>query len=146
MRAYSWRASRRASGVGGPGTSRLSSNPDVFDLNMEITGGKLKKRFGNQAYLRITPQAHSTFQGQFTADFSGEKPLTNLRASSNRLATSVPEFVPLIVFLFCAAGLLTYRSRLYFVRPVRRRFHPACRETSPRVVIALPGIETTRIR
>ena len=68
-----------AFGVGGPGTS-TSSNPDVFDLNMEITGGKLKKKFGNQAYLRITPQAHSTFQGDFTADFSGDKPLTNLRA------------------------------------------------------------------
>jgi hypothetical protein len=117
-----------AFGVGGPGSS-TSSKPDIFDLNMEITGGELKAKFGNQAYLRITPQAHSTFQGQFTADFSGEKPLTNLRAL-NRLATSVPESAPLIVFLTGAAGLLAYRMHRYLARPARRRFHPGSRETS----------------
>jgi hypothetical protein len=117
-----------AFGVGGPDTS-TSSSPDVFDLNMEITGGELKEKFGNQAYLRITPQAHSTFQGQFTADFSGEKPLTNLRAL-NRLATSVPESAPLIAFLTGAAGLLAYRMHRYLARPARRRFHPGSRETS----------------
>jgi hypothetical protein len=117
-----------AFGVGGQAASR-SGNPDVFDLNMEITGGKLKERFGKQAYLRITPQANSTFQGLFTADFSGEKPLTNLRAL-NRLATSVPESAPLIVLLTGAAGLVAYRMLRHPVRPVRRLTHPAARETS----------------
>lgn len=82
-----------AFGVLGQDASK-AANVDVFDLNMEITGGELKDRFGSRAYLRITPQANSTFQGQFTADFSGQKPLTNLRAL-NRLATSIPE--PLLI-------------------------------------------------
>jgi hypothetical protein len=40
-------------------------NPDVFDLNVEITGGELAKAFGKEAYLRIVPQAGSTFNGEF---------------------------------------------------------------------------------
>ena len=74
-----------AFGVGDRNASKLTT-PDVFDLNVKITGGKLKEKFGDQAYLRITPQAKSTFRGLFTDDFSGEKPLTNLRAL-NRLTT-----------------------------------------------------------
>src|SRR5262249_43671224 len=46
-------------------------NPDVFDLNMKITGGKLAQAFGPEAYLRIIPQANSTFHGRFTSNFSG---------------------------------------------------------------------------
>jgi hypothetical protein len=118
-----------AFGVGGRDASR-TSKPEVFDLNMEITGGELKKKFGSQAYLRIAPQANSTFHGLFTADFSGEKPLTNLRAL-NRLATSVPESAPLIAILTGVSGVLAYRMRRYLSRrPARRQFHPTCRATS----------------
>lgn len=52
---------------------------EVFDLNMKITEGELKEAFGSEAYLRITPQSDSTFDGRFTIDFSSDKPLTNLR-------------------------------------------------------------------
>jgi hypothetical protein len=117
-----------AFGVVGQDASR-ATNPDVFDLNMEIIGGELKDRFGSRAYLRITPQANSTFHGQFTTDFSGEKPLTNLRAL-NRLATSLPESAPSIAMLTCAAGLLAYGMRRHLVRPPRGRYHPSARETS----------------
>ena len=58
---------------------------------MEITGGKLAEAFGTQAYLRIVPQAGSTFNGEFTADFSGERPLTNLRSARGKLPATVPE-------------------------------------------------------
>ena len=59
---------------------------EVFDLNMKITEGELKEAFGSEAYLRITPQAGSTFDGRFTIDFSSDKPLTNLRAVAHGLA------------------------------------------------------------
>ena len=72
---------------------------EVFDLNMKITEGKLKQAFGNEAYLRITPQAGSTFDGRFTIDFSSDKPLTNLRPSRSGLPAAVPEPSALITFL-----------------------------------------------
>ena len=53
---------------------------EVFGLNMQIEGGELAGAFGAEAYLRIIPQANNTFRGEFTRDFSGEKPLTNLIA------------------------------------------------------------------
>ncbi len=60
---------------------------------MRITGGKLAEAFGEEAYLRIVPQANSTFHGEFTTDFSSEKPLTNLRAARERAAGDRPRAV-----------------------------------------------------
>ena len=60
----------------GPG-SRMQ---EVFGLNIQIEGGKLAGAFGPEAYLRIVPQEKCTFRGEFTRDFSGEKPMTNLIA------------------------------------------------------------------
>jgi hypothetical protein len=98
-----------------------NKNPEVFDLNVQITGGKLAAAFGKEAYLRITPQAGSTFNGQFTADFSSAKPLTNLRASRKALPTTVPEPTTLVTLLTCGAGLLACRLRRYFSRAPRGR-------------------------
>jgi hypothetical protein len=99
-------------------------DPDIFDLDVQITGGKLAEAFGSQAYLRIIPQANSTFNGEFTSDFSGEKPLTNLRARSGKMPTSVPEPTTLITLLTCGAGLLGCRLR----RCLRgRRLQRGCR-------------------
>ena len=67
-----------------------NKNPEVFDLNMEITGGKLAEAFGKEAYLRIVPQAGSTFNGEFTVDFTSERPLTNLRSTRGKLPATVP--------------------------------------------------------
>jgi hypothetical protein len=107
-----------------------TKNPDVFDLNMEITGGELAHAFGSEAYLRIIPQAKSTFNGEFTSNFSGERPLTNLRALKRRLPTSVPEPSTLITLLTCGAGLIACRLRRSFLRPTRRRSPASERKTS----------------
>jgi hypothetical protein len=96
-------------------------NSEVFDLNMTITEGKLKEAFGTEAYLRITPQAGSTFDGRFTIDFSSDKPLTNLRPSRSGLPAAVPEPSALITFLMIGVGVLVFRLRRRFAtRPSRR--------------------------
>jgi hypothetical protein len=102
-------------------SSSGGKNAEVFDLNMKITDGELKDAFGSEAYLRIRPQAGSTFDGRFTTDFSSDKPLTNLRASHTDLPAAVPEPSVLITFLTCGAGLLACRLRRYFTRAPRRR-------------------------
>jgi hypothetical protein len=98
-----------------------TKNLEMFDLNMRITGGELRNAFGDTAYLRISPQDRSTFDGHFTTDFSSEKPLTNLRALRNTLPATVPEPTSLITFLTCGAGLLAYKLRRYFSRKSPRR-------------------------
>ena len=77
---------------------------------MKITGGELAKKFGPEAYLRIVPQTESTFNGQFTADFSSARPLTNLRANRRKLPASVPEPTAIVTFLTFGGGLLVYRA------------------------------------
>ncbi len=111
-----------AFGAAKPGPSPAGSKTgQMFDLNMEVTEGELKDAFGREAYLRITPQAGSTFNGGFTTDFSSDKPLTNLRASSTGLPAAVPEPSALITFLTLGAGMIAYRLRRRFAsRPSRR--------------------------
>ncbi len=93
------------------GSPARTRNGDVFDLNVKITDGKLARAFGSEAYLRITPQAGSTFSGEFTADFSSSRPLTNLRASRKSLPAAVPEPSVLFTLLTCGAGVLALRLR-----------------------------------
>jgi hypothetical protein len=89
---------------------------NVFDLNMEITGGQLALQFGKSAYLRIVPQANSTFSGQFTEDFSGDRPLTNLRAAARGLPTSIPEPSALITIVSFSAAALACKLRQSYRR------------------------------
>lgn len=95
--------------------------PEVFDLNMEITGGKLAQAFGSNAYLRIVPQAGSTFNGEFTVDFASERPLTNLRSTRGKLPATVPEPTVLITLVTFGAGALAIRMRRHLRRSSRRR-------------------------
>ncbi len=112
-----------------PGTAAdANKSAEVFDLNVEITGGKLAEAFGSQAYLRIIPQAGSTFSGEFTTDFSGERPLTNLRPARAKLPATVPEPTTLITFITCGASLFAYRLRRRLNRSSRRRGVKAGRE------------------
>ena len=100
-----------------PDDSRAASKTgEVFDLNMKITEGKLKEAFGSEAYLRITPQAGSTFDGRFTIDFSSEKPLTNLRASALGLARGGSRAFRLDHFPFDRRGC----ARLPRAAPIHR--------------------------
>jgi hypothetical protein len=100
-------------------TSRIDQ--EVFDLNMKITGGSLKWAFGDDAYLRIKPQEKSTFTGLFTADFSSDKPLTNLRPARKELPAAVPEPTTLVLFFALGSAYAIRRGRRYLVRKTPRR-------------------------
>jgi hypothetical protein len=99
-------------------------SPELFDLNVEIKGGELAKVFGKEAYLRIVPQAGSTFNGEFTVDFTSQRPLTNLRSTRGKLPATVPEPTILIAVFTFGAGALAIRVRRCFRRPSRRRSDP----------------------
>jgi hypothetical protein len=88
----------------------LVGNEDLFDLSLKITGGSLQSLYGPDAYVRVTSEANSTFNGVFTTDFSSEKVLTNTHAISTILPVPAPEPTALVVLLACGAGLL-YRGR-----------------------------------
>jgi hypothetical protein len=109
-------------------------NPEVFGLNVEIEEGKLADAFGPEAYLRIIPQANSTFRGEFTRDFSADRPLTNLLALDRDLSGPGPGTAAVLGFLAAAAGLLTWRLLRAVARPLRRpapRHRPVGRWATP---------------
>jgi hypothetical protein len=85
-------------------------NEDLFDLYLKITGGSLSSLYGPDAYVRVTSEANSTFNGVFTTDFSSEKVLTNTHTVANLVPSPAPEPTALVVLLACGAGLL-YRGR-----------------------------------
>jgi hypothetical protein len=95
-------------------------NPEVFGLNVRIEGGQLADTFGTDAYLRIIPQANSTFHGEFNCDFSAEKPLTNLLALGRPLSTPGAGTIGLIAVFVGGVGLLAYRIIRLTARTVRR--------------------------
>ena len=86
------------------------SGEDVFDLQLKITGGVLASNYGPDAYIRVTSEANSTFQGVFTTDFSSEKVLTNTHRTTSPIPSPVPEPTTLVVLLACGAGLV-HRGR-----------------------------------
>ncbi|WP_165243755.1 hypothetical protein [Paludisphaera soli] len=99
---------------------KAAGGPGVFDLSLKVTGGKLARAFGPEAYFRITPQGGGTFQGTFAADFSGGRPLTSLRASrAENAPIPVPEPTLLIFVATCGGGCLA--SRALRRRRCRRR-------------------------
>jgi hypothetical protein len=105
------------------GAQALSDHPErasgVFDLSLKVTGGQLAEAFGPEAYFRVTPQANSTFQGDFAADFSGDRPLTSLRASREPMIAPVPEPTSILIVLTCGAGVVG--RRLHRRSRARRR-------------------------
>jgi hypothetical protein len=89
----------------------------VFDLNMTVTGGALASFFGPDAYMRITPELDSTFQGRFDQNFSAIKATSNTRAYNSPQPFPVPEPTTLLVVLAGSAGL-AYRHRTRLRRAV----------------------------
>jgi len=85
-------------------------NEDLFDLKLQITGGAMASLYGPNAYMRVTSEANSTFDGVFTTDFSSEKVLTSTHALSSLLPQPAPEPTALYVLLAAGAGLF-YRGR-----------------------------------
>jgi hypothetical protein len=106
-------------------------NPEVFGLNMQIEGGQLAGTFGAEAYLRIVPQAHNTFRGEFTRDFSGEKPLTNLIAVDRRLSARLVGPLALMLVAGCGISLLAWRIARFLARTPRRCELPRPRPVGP---------------
>jgi hypothetical protein len=97
------------------------NSPDVFGLNMQIKGGELAGTFGNEAYLRIIPQANSTFTGEFNCDFSGDRPMTNLLALNRRMASPTLKRVAMVGLVLGCAGLLAWPVVRSLTRTIRRR-------------------------
>ncbi len=83
---------------------------DLFDMKLQITGGAMADLYGKNAYMRVTAEANSTFDGVFTTAFSSEKVLTNVHTLANSLPQPAPEPATLYVLLACGAGLF-YRGR-----------------------------------
>jgi hypothetical protein len=104
--------------------------PDVFGLNMRIERGLLASTFGSEAYLRIIPQSNSTFTGQFTCDFSGEKPMTNLLAVDRRTSYSDLVRPAMIGLILGAASLMAWPIARSLTRSWRRRPVPRDRPLS----------------
>ncbi len=87
---------------------------DVFDVDIQVTGGQLAGFFGPSAYMRITPELQSTFEGSFTSNFSGVKATTNTRSYVSPQPFPIPEPSTLLVLAAGGFGLLA-------VRRLRRR-------------------------
>ena len=83
---------------------------DLFDMKLQITGGAMADLYGKNAYMRVTAEANSTFNGVFTTAFSSEKVLTNTHSIASTLPQPAPEPATLYVLLACGAGLF-YRGR-----------------------------------
>jgi hypothetical protein len=82
---------------------------DIFDANIDITGGSLAKFFGATAYMRITPELESTFAGSFTEDFSALKATSNTRAYGSPEPFPIPE--PSAIAVLLAGGLVVVYRR-----------------------------------
>lgn len=84
---------------------------DVFDMNINITGGELAGYFGSSAYMRLTPELQSTFTGAFNTDFSASKATSNTRSYNSPHPFPIPEPTTLLVLVAGGAGLLIRRHR-----------------------------------
>lgn len=84
---------------------------DIFDANIEITGGSLAQFFGTTAYLRITPELESTFEGSFTEDFTALKATSNTRSYGSPEPFPIPEPTTVAVLLLGGSVLVYRRHR-----------------------------------
>jgi hypothetical protein len=86
---------------------------DIFDVELDVTGGALAEFFGKDAYLRLTPELQSTFRGKFDENFSAAKATSNTRGYHAPKPFPVPEPTVLATLLIGAGGLaLRNRRRL----------------------------------
>jgi hypothetical protein len=84
----------------------------MFDFDVNVTGGLLANAFGSEAYIRLTAERWSTFNGSFAQDFTGGKVASNIRGYSIAPPMPIPEPSTLVVLLACGgAGLLTRARR-----------------------------------
>ncbi|WP_169977081.1 PEP-CTERM sorting domain-containing protein [Tautonia rosea] len=84
---------------------------DMFDVEIEVTGGELARYFGDTAYMEFTPLLESTFEGAFNNDFTGLKPVSNIRSYNSPEPFPIPEPTTIVVLLSGGAALLYHRHR-----------------------------------
>jgi hypothetical protein len=84
---------------------------DMFDVEIEVTGGELARFYGDTAYMEFTPLIESTFEGSFANDFTGLKPVSNIRSYNSPEPFPIPEPTTLVVLLSGGATLLYRRHR-----------------------------------
>jgi hypothetical protein len=85
----------------------------MFDFDVNVTGGLLANVFGSEAYVRLTAERWSTFNGSFTQDFSAGKIDSNIRGYLLSPPTPIPEPTTLVVLIACGgAGLLRRVRRI----------------------------------
>ena len=84
---------------------------DTFDAEIAITGGALAKYYGDTAYMEFTPLIESTFEGSFANDFTGLKPVSNIRSYNSPEPFPIPEPTTIVVLLSGGAALLYRRHR-----------------------------------
>lgn len=95
--------------LGGQGMPQLGL--DTFDVEIDVTGGALAKFYGDTAYMEFTPLIESTFEGSFANDFTGLKPVSNIRSYNSPEPFPIPEPTTLVVLLGGGAALLYRRRR-----------------------------------
>ena len=84
----------------------------MFDFDVSVTGGLLAKSFGSEAYIRLSAERWSTFNGSFTQDFSAGKVASNIRGYFLTPPVPIPEPSTLVVLMAAGgAGLLIRRRR-----------------------------------
>lgn len=84
---------------------------DIFDLEMDITGGSLAEYFGTQAYVRITPELESTFTGRFDESFTAAKATSNTRSYNSPQPFPVPEPTALVLLIVGGIGGAWHQRR-----------------------------------
>jgi hypothetical protein len=82
-----------------------------FDMNVTLTGGRLKDLYGPDAYVSIITETNNTFTGSFAQTFQASKPITNVRAYNAPSPLPVPEPSTLVVILACGGAGWMYRNR-----------------------------------
>ncbi|HEY2156624.1 MAG TPA: PEP-CTERM sorting domain-containing protein [Isosphaeraceae bacterium] len=85
----------------------------MFDFDVSVTGGLLANVFGSEAYVRLTAERWSTFNGSFSQDFAGGKVASNIRGYFPTPPVPIPEPTTLVVLIACGgAGLLRRVRRI----------------------------------
>lgn len=83
----------------------------MFDFDVNVTGGLLANAFGSEAYVRLTAERWSTFNGSFTQDFSAGKVASNIRGYFLSPPVPIPEPTTLVVLIACGGVGLLARAR-----------------------------------